>query len=45
VLNPIGKDDYALARMELFYNELCKFTPVLTTKRVNEYKFRFLVSK
>jgi hypothetical protein len=35
VLNPIGKDDYTLTTMGLFCNKLGKFTPVLTTKRMN----------
>jgi hypothetical protein len=32
------KDDYGLARMDLVYNKLYKFTHILIIKCVNEYK-------
>jgi hypothetical protein len=38
MLNPFGKAGYALARMVLFCNKICKFTLVLTMKRMKEYK-------
>jgi hypothetical protein len=34
VLNPIRKDHYALARIDMFYNKLCKFTLVLSGKAI-----------
>jgi hypothetical protein len=38
VLNPMGKDNDALVRIDLFCNKLYKFIPVLTTKHMNEYE-------
>jgi hypothetical protein len=34
MLNPIEKDHYVLTRMDMFYNKFCKFTSVLSDKRI-----------
>jgi hypothetical protein len=34
VLNLIRKDAYALARMDLVYKKLCKFTPLLSAQLI-----------